>query len=79
MNLCKYKNIFGKPNTGIHKYRIGNVAAIDLILTILIALVITYFTKIPITLALIVLFILAIIIHFLFCVNTSVSKFLGIK
>jgi len=34
MDLCKYKDIFGKPNTGAHKYRFLGVAIIDVILTI---------------------------------------------
>ena len=34
MTLCKYANIFGAPNTGSHKYRIFNIAIIDVIATI---------------------------------------------
>ena len=37
MNLCKYRDMFGKPNTGIHSIRIGNIAVVDVLLTILLA------------------------------------------
>ena len=29
MELCKYKNIFGLPNEGIHSYRFLNLAIIN--------------------------------------------------
>jgi hypothetical protein len=31
--LCKYKNMFGIPNKGLHSYRIFNIAIVDLTLT----------------------------------------------
>ena len=43
MNLCKYKNILGKPNKGIHSYRIFNIAIADVIMTIIAAFLISYF------------------------------------
>ena len=33
--LYKYKNIFGKVGTGIHSYRIFNIAIADVLLTII--------------------------------------------
>ena len=35
MSLCKYKNIFGEPNTGAHSYRVYDVAIVDVIFTII--------------------------------------------
>ena len=32
--LCDYKNILGEPNKGLHKYRIFNIAIVDVLLTI---------------------------------------------
>ena len=29
MSLCKYKNIFGEENTGVHQYRIFDIAIIE--------------------------------------------------
>ena len=34
---CKYKDIFGKPNEGIHSFRIFNISVIDTLLTIFLA------------------------------------------
>ena len=43
-NLCKYKNILGKPNEGIRKkYRLFNISLLDVGATILLALVIHFF------------------------------------
>ena len=36
-DLCRYKNMFGKPNTGIHTYRLFNISIIDVLLTIILA------------------------------------------
>ena len=41
--LCKYKDILGKPKEGLHKYRFFGVAVVDVILTIIVALIISYF------------------------------------
>lgn len=77
--LKKYKNIFGKPGTGIHKYRFLGTAISDYILTILLAIIISYFTKIPLVLATILAFILGIILHIIFGVETNSTKYLGFK
>ncbi len=76
MNLCKYKYALGKPGVGIHSYRIFNIAIVDVLLTILAAYVISYFTKINIYYTLIGMFILGIISHRLFCVRTTIDKLL---
>jgi len=36
MNLCKYKNILGSPNKGVHSYRFFGLAIFDTILTIIV-------------------------------------------
>ena len=74
--LCKYKNIFGKPDTGVHSYRIFNIAIVDVLLTILAAIVIAYLNKISYVKTTIVLFLLGIFIHRIFCVRTTVDKWL---
>jgi len=76
MDLCKYKDIFGKPNTGAHKYRFLGVAIIDVILTIIGGYFIAIFFKLPILYTIIVLFILGIIAHRLFCIRTTIDKLL---
>jgi len=75
-NLCKYKNLFGKPEEGIRKYRIFNIAIMDTAVVIIIAILFSYFTGYNIWITLVVLFISGIIAHRLFCVRTGVDKLL---
>lgn len=74
MNLCYYNNIFGIPKEGLHKYRLFNIAIVDVILTILVALIITYFFNLNFINILLILFIIGIILHKLFCVNTTINN-----
>lgn len=81
MNTCPlsdFKNIFGKPNTGVHQYKILNTAIVDYILTILGAFFLTYFSQIPLVLTTIGLFSVGIILHIVFGVNTDTLKYLRI-
>jgi hypothetical protein len=78
--LCRYKNIFGEPGKGVHSYRIFNIAIVDVVSTFFLSLFIWSFLKnrtlsnyISITLY---CFILGIILHHLFCVRTTVDKFI---
>ena len=45
MNFCKYANILGEPNKGIHKYRFMGVAIVDVIMTIALGLFIAHYFK----------------------------------
>ncbi len=75
MSLCKYKNIFGKPNEGIHSYRILNIAIVDLLATILGAYILSFFIKnVNVYIIFIILFLLGQLLHKLFCVETTISK-----
>lgn len=76
-NPCDYSDIFGKPGEGAHSYRMFNIAGVDLGLTFLAAFLfykynpkyslLTYFTM---------LILIAIISHRIFCVNTTINKFI---
>ena len=77
MNLCKYRNMFGSPSKGVHKYRLFDVAIVDVVFTLLAAALVTYFTNIPFWMSSIAFFLLGIFFHYLFCVNTTVSKLLN--
>jgi hypothetical protein len=75
--LCQYKDILGKPGQGIHSYRIFNIAIVDVLLTIIGAYVIyLFFPKINYFVILILFFILGIILHKIFCVRTTIDKYL---
>ena len=76
MNLCKYKNILGVPGKGVHSYRIFNIAIVDVLLTLIVAYIISYIFKKSFFWVSVILFILGIILHRLFCVRTTVDKLL---
>lgn len=75
-DLCKYKHLFGKPDEGIRKYRIFDIAIYDTAVVIMIGLIFSYFTGYNIWLTLAVLFISGIIAHRMFCVRTGLDKLL---
>lgn len=75
-SLCKYKDILGEPGKGVHSYRIMNIAVVDVILTILVAFLISYFFKFNFWYTLIIFFLLGIVLHRLFCVRTTIDKLL---
>ena len=75
-SLCPYKNLFGKPNESVHKYRILDIAIVDLILTIGAAYLISQYYKKDFKLILTILILLGIIMHRLFCVKTTIDKLL---
>jgi polyferredoxin len=76
MNLCKYKNSLGIPKKGIHSSRFLDLAINDVIMTIIGAILISYFFSISLIYTLISLFIIGIILHRLFCVRTTIDKLL---
>jgi len=76
MNLCKYKNILGEPDKGIHSYRLFGLAIADVIMTLFAAFLISYFFKYKFLYTSIFLFVLGIILHRLFCVRTTIDKLL---
>jgi uncharacterized membrane protein YdbT with pleckstrin-like domain len=75
-SLCAYKNLFGKPNAGLRKYRIFDIAILDVSVVIIIGCLFSWFFKWNIWITLGGLFILGIFVHRLFCVRTGVDKLL---
>ncbi len=76
LGLCRYKDIFGRPNEGGHSYRIFNIAIVDVVFTIIGAFLISRWFDISFWKSLVGLFILGIILHKLFCVRTTIDKLL---
>jgi len=76
MDLCKYSDVFGKPSEGIHSTRLFGLAIWDVIMTVIAGILISYCFNLSLLYTLIFLFILGIIFHRLFCVKTTVDKFL---
>jgi len=75
-NLCKYRNALGVPGTGVHSVRLGGVAIVDVIMTLVGAYVIAYFTRTSFAWTAAGLFLLGIILHRLFCVRTTIDRLL---
>lgn len=76
--FCQYSDIFGKIKEGVHKYRIFNLAIVDVIMTFIGAYFLqkVFFKKYEYYQVLLGLFILGIILHRLFCVRTTIDKIL---
>jgi hypothetical protein len=69
--------MFGAVDTGAHSYRIFNIAIVDVSATVLVAIILHYlFPRICFWYILVALFLLGIVVHRLFCVRTTVDKFL---
>ncbi len=78
LNLCHYKHILGKPNTGLHSHRLFNISIVDVLLTLLLAyfIKVTFFVNKNYYIILFFCFVIGIISHRLFCVRTTIDKFL---
>lgn len=74
--LCKYKNLFGEPGTGIHKYRFMGISILDVAITIILALIIAWWMKWSMLYTVVGFFIVGIIVHRMFCVRTALDKLL---
>jgi hypothetical protein len=72
--LCDYKNAFGKIGTGIHSYRIMNIAVLDFGVTAIVAYLITLATGLRFVYTFIGFFITGIFVHRVFCVRTTIDK-----
>jgi len=74
---CKNANILGIPGKGIHRFRLGGVAIVDLLLTLLLALGFSYIPgSPPVTVWIIFLLLLSMVLHGFFCTKTSVNDWL---
>jgi hypothetical protein len=74
MDLCKYKDILGKPNEGIRKYRIFDIAIFDTLVVIIFSYFIAKFLNWSFLFTAVLIFIIGIIAHRLFCVRTGLDK-----
>jgi hypothetical protein len=77
--LCRYRDIFGRPGEGAHRYRIGPLAAVDVALTVTGVLVFSWamgWSWLETALALLLVILIAVIIHRMFCVNTALNVWL---
>jgi hypothetical protein len=73
---CQYKNMFGAPNTGLHSYRIMDIAIVDVLLTLLVAWILSYMSGVEYWKMALGMFVLGIVLHRVFCVRTTLDKLL---
>lgn len=69
---CPFKNIFGKPGTGVHSLRIADIAVVDTTLTIIGAFLISKYFRTPFLNTLFFFFLLGEFLHWVFCVDSTV-------
>jgi uncharacterized membrane protein len=74
LDLCRYKDIFGRPREGAHAYRLFDIAVVDVAATVLVAYIIARVFGFVFWKSLVTLFLIGIISHRLFCVRTTVDK-----
>jgi hypothetical protein len=76
LGLCKYKNMFGEPGTGVHRHRFLGLAIVDVLQTVLGACIVAYLFDWPVGWTVLAAFVLAIVVHRMFCVRTTIDKLL---
>jgi hypothetical protein len=74
IDLCLYKDLFGRPREGAHSYRIFDIAVVDVAATVFLAFIIARLFGVVFWKSLVVLFIVGILSHRAFCVRTTVDK-----
>lgn len=72
--LCEYRDAAGRPGEGVHRFRIGGVAAVDLGLTLLAAWVVSRVFRVALWKAVLGLLLLGVVVHRVFCVNTALNR-----
>ena len=74
--VCKYKDVFGKPNQGVHSYRMAGLAIVDVGFTILAAWLLSYLLNWNFIICLVGFLLAGILAHRLFCVRTKIDTIL---
>jgi hypothetical protein len=73
------KNLFGAPNTGLHRYKLLHTAMVDYAATIAAAFALSWATNVPLTIVTVLLFLLAGFLHYFLCVPTDALQYLGLQ
>jgi len=76
---CPYSNILGTPGQGVHAARIFGLSINDIIGTILIAIITSYFYKISLLYSFIGWFVLGEVLHYAFGTNTAFLQYIGMS
>lgn len=83
MTLChtdfskSLNKLFGPPREGIRKHRIFGLAIFDLVTTLIGAALISWVLNVRFLYALVGVFLVGIVVHWMFCVDTTLNLTLG--
>lgn len=72
-----YRYIFGKPGEGVHKHRLAGSAAVDYIMSIIVAAILSHITDMPLVISTIFILLLGIVLHSAVGISTGATRFLG--
>lgn len=76
--FCQYRNALGKPNQGVHSVRVFGIALFDTALAVFAAWLLYRFSKqFTFIQSLFLVFVLGVIAHSLFCVDTTINRFIS--
>lgn len=73
---CSHSGMFGEPGAGVHAFRVFGLAAVDVVGTIGLALLLSTLTRCSFPLGCLIAFSLGIAAHRLFCVRTTIDRLL---
>lgn len=73
VDLCQYSGALGEPGEGVHRPRVGGLAAVDLLITAGASFAISRAGGWPVLVVFIILMVLAVVAHEVFCVNTRLN------
>ncbi|NBO98854.1 MAG: hypothetical protein EBU90_01830 [Proteobacteria bacterium] len=79
MVFCKHRDLFGKPGQGVHSHRFMGVAIVDMLLTVIVAKIVSFYVskkysiKMSFVKTLAAFLFAGVLVHRLFCVNTTVN------
>lgn len=74
--LCEYSEVFGKVGEGAHSYRIGDIAVVDVLAVFIVARILSMKNMKKYWRNVFILFLLGILCHRIFCVRTTIDKYL---
>jgi hypothetical protein len=75
--VCRYKDIFGKPGTGVHSVRLFDIAVVDVVLTLIASHYIAKRYGFNFYETVFWMFVIGEVAHYIFCVDTKVMRILS--
>ena len=76
---CPYANILGVPGQGVHAQRIFGLALNDILATIVLAFLTTFFVRVSFAESLIGWLVLGEVLHYMFGTKTAFLKMIGLE